>query len=105
MSPISSRCKASTELAAHLCLAAISYRVTCIFFAATFLLVWRVEAQETSSQINDLVQQLQSQEAHVRYSAAAALGEIGPGAKEAVPALIPCSGINMQLFAASQQGP
>jgi HEAT repeat protein len=88
MFPIAPRFKASTKLAVPLCLAAINYRVICIFIATAFLLVWQVKAQENTSQVNGLVRRLQSQEADVRISAADALGQIGPEAKEAVPALI-----------------
>ncbi len=85
---ISPHFKAFAGLAVALCLAAINYRVICIFFAAAFLLVWQVKAQEKSSQVHGLVRQLQSPDAGVRNSAAITLGRIGPEAKEAVPALI-----------------
>jgi HEAT repeat protein len=107
MFPIAPRFKASTKLAVPLCLAAINYRVICIFIATAFLLVWQVKAQENTSQVNGLVRRLQSQEADVRISAADALGQIGPEAKEAVPALIAAlkdQEQNVRNFAANTLG-
>jgi HEAT repeat protein len=72
MFSISRRYKAFARLAGILCLATINcsnYRLNCIFFAAVYILAWRVETD-------------------VRRSAASTLRRIGPESKEAEPALI-----------------
>ena len=64
------------------------YRVVYILLAGTLLLAWQVRAKEQIDQVNDLMRQLQSQDATTRGSAVEALKKIGPDAKDAVPALI-----------------
>src|SRR5215470_4053499 len=48
----------------------------------------QMKAQEKAHSVHDLIQQLRSQDAGIRVSAAEALGRMGAAAKEAVPALI-----------------
>ena len=45
-------------------------------------------AQNNTDRVTDLTEQLKSQNANVRNRAALALGDMGPEAKQAIPALI-----------------
>jgi HEAT repeat protein len=74
--------------ASRFCLGSTSKRVICAFFAATLFSVCQAVAQDNAGQIENLVQQLKSQEAEVRRSAADALGDIGAEARQAVPDLV-----------------
>jgi HEAT repeat protein len=102
MFSISPRYKAFARLAAILRLATINYRLICIFFAAIYLLTWRVEADvrrfaastlrrigpESKEAVAALIAVLQDRSEEVRISAAIALLHIAPEAKDIVPTLI-----------------
>src|SRR5262245_6539542 len=85
---------ASAHFDTHICLkirprlTMVIIRAACLLFTSALLLVGNGKAAQKADQISDLTQRLQSQDSIIRRNAAYALGQIGAGAKEAVPALI-----------------
>src|SRR5262245_12170911 len=80
--------KTITESAIRLCHPAVSHKAICLLLAAALLMVWQVRAQAPVADVDKLIRQMKSQDLYIRQQAVIALGEIGPEAKEAVPALI-----------------
>ena len=59
-----------------------------IFLLVGLVCIWMGGCQTQEQKIERLIKQLQDQDSQVRGSAGVALGDIGPEAKDAVPALI-----------------